>query len=102
MSHFCHAHKCKTKIAPKYAMCPPHWMALTRGMRASIIANYRKGQERDKSPTVAYMSAMYDAKIFLATQEHPQDVAELEKYRDGTLAWMKKREKEPGGPVKIC
>ncbi len=83
-------------------MCSPHWTGLTRGMRASVLANYRKGQEKDKSPTVAYMSAAYDAKIYLATQEYPADVAELQKQCDGVLAWMKKNEKEPGTPVKIA
>ena len=78
MKHHCHAHKCNAPTEPKMFMCLRHWKQLTPEMQSAIWANYRRGQERDKRPSAAYIRATNAAKLFLAESEYPQDIAGLQ------------------------
>ncbi|HEX9960573.1 MAG TPA: hypothetical protein VGB00_06555, partial [Pyrinomonadaceae bacterium] len=66
MNHYCHAHKCKTEVPPRLFACKKHWSALPPNLKMPILANYRKGQEIDKTPTLEYIKAVNEAKLFLA------------------------------------
>lgn len=59
--HVCHATDCKTPIPPAYAMCRPHWRLVPYPIKRRIWSTHRPGQERDKRPSRAYLSALNDA-----------------------------------------
>ena len=77
MSHHCHAHKCTVPTRPSLFMCPPHWRRLPYRLKQAILSAYRRGQERDKQPSLAYVTAAHAAQLWLAEREYPQDVAGL-------------------------
>lgn len=56
MAHICHAHDCKTPVAPRLLMCRKHWFSLTQKTRDAIWREYRRGQEEDKRPSLRYLA----------------------------------------------
>lgn len=56
MSHHCHAHGCTDQVPPRMLMCYRHWKALETRIQAAIWAEYRAGQETDKSPSLRYLA----------------------------------------------
>ena len=66
MSHTCHAEGCAVAIPPRMFMCRAHWFALPKSYRDAIWATYRPGQERDKDPSLEYLSAAMAAVNYIA------------------------------------
>ena len=56
-AHLCHAKGCPTGVPPKMLMCLKHWRLVPRSLQARVWEHYRHGQEIDKSPTEAYLTA---------------------------------------------
>ncbi len=56
--HKCHAEGCEVPVPPGMLMCMKHWMAVPRRLQAQVWRHYRKGQEIDKNPSAAYLTAM--------------------------------------------
>jgi hypothetical protein len=77
-NHKCHAFNCPKETPPSLFMCKRHWFTLPANLRNAILANYRRGQELDKQPTVAYMCAAYRARIWLAKKEFPLMLTDIE------------------------
>jgi hypothetical protein len=77
MKHHCHAHKCSEPTEPRMFVCLRHWKQLTPELKNAVWATYRRGQEYDKNPSVAYIKAVNNAKLYLAEKEYPQDIAGL-------------------------
>jgi len=50
-------------------MCLRHWRMVPRDLQRAIWRHYRKGQEIDKRPTVAYLFAQREAVNAVAAQE---------------------------------
>lgn len=61
MFHACHAIKCNVAVPPALFMCRKHWALVPPQLKADILRHYRKGQEIDKHPSVAYLHAMRSA-----------------------------------------
>jgi hypothetical protein len=56
--HTCHWPNCREEIPPKLLMCLEHWQLLPQPIRRAVWATYRLGQETDKNPSRAYMTAV--------------------------------------------
>jgi hypothetical protein len=90
-AHYCHEHKCRTPVTPRLFACRRHWLMLPLNLRHGILNNYRKGQEIDKKPSLAYIKAAHAAMLFLAKKEHPGDVEDLKVlYADIESAWAER------------
>lgn len=61
MSHLCHAVKCNVHVSPALFMCKKHWALVPPQLKADILRHYRKGQEVDKRPSIAYLRAVQSA-----------------------------------------
>lgn len=48
------------------SLCVLHWAKLTFALRAAILREYRRGQEKTKRPTVRYMAVQRYAVGYLA------------------------------------
>ncbi len=57
MTHTCHWPGCDRRVPPKLWGCREHWFALPRAIREEIWRTYRPGQEADKAPSRAYLTA---------------------------------------------
>jgi diadenosine tetraphosphatase ApaH/serine/threonine PP2A family protein phosphatase len=57
MSHTCHALNCEVNVPPRLHMCKPHWSMVPLKLQRDLWANYRRGQERDMSPSPKYLHA---------------------------------------------
>jgi hypothetical protein len=82
MKHTCHAHKCKTEVPPRLFMCNLHWHWLRREQPELVqllLLYYRKGQERDKKPSHNYIGVAQECIRYIASHEHPEDLAGLER-----------------------
>lgn len=55
--HECHAKGCLVRVAPRLLMCHRHWYMVPRATRIAILNTYRRGQERDKRPSLAWRRA---------------------------------------------
>lgn len=64
--HNCHAHGCEREVPPSKFACPAHWHALPGKVRAAILREYRRGQERRKDPSKRYMAVQQYAVATLA------------------------------------
>lgn len=67
--HHCHAWRCRVHVPPAMLMCRPHWYMVPRALRDAVWATYRPGQERDKKPSRAYMTAAIAAINAVAERE---------------------------------
>ena len=56
-THTCHAIDCETTVPPRLHMCARHWRMVPQSTQRALWAAYRKGQERDKQPSAAYLRA---------------------------------------------
>lgn len=50
-------------------MCKVHWRMVPRALRDAIWATYRPGQERDKTPSDAYLDTARAAQVAVADAE---------------------------------
>lgn len=55
--HLCHAQNCDKPVAPHLLMCARHWAMVPKSIQQAVYANYRRGQEKDKNPSKAWMTA---------------------------------------------
>lgn len=55
-AHTCHANGCKLPVPPAMFMCRRHWYALRKPLRDAIWAEYRRGQEVTKTPSLRYLA----------------------------------------------
>lgn len=55
--HYCHARGCNQTVPPKMLMCLKHWRMVPHALQSRVWATYRPGQEDDKSPSDAYLTA---------------------------------------------
>lgn len=77
-AHTCHAMGCRIPVPPRYLMCPRHWGMVPRGLQRGVWAHYRKGQEIDKQPTLAWMQAARAAIVAVARKEGRRVAEEFE------------------------
>ena len=64
MKHTCHWPTCTVEVPPRMWGCKRHWMMLPADIRKEIWRTYRKGQEIDKRPSMAYIAAADKAHRF--------------------------------------
>lgn len=69
MSHHCHATGCEANVPPSMWGCRKHWFMVPKRLRDRIWATYRRGQEDDKRPSIAYLHAAREAVIAVAKKE---------------------------------
>lgn len=67
--HFCHARNCGTPVRPDLFMCRGHWLMIPAELRRLIWRHYRKGQEIDKTPTMAYLEVTRKAQEAVEKKE---------------------------------
>lgn len=53
--HHCHWPGCDKQVPPAMWGCKPHWFRLPLNLRRKVWATFRPGQERDMSPSSAYV-----------------------------------------------
>lgn len=75
-------------------MCLAHWEAVPAPIQRRIRAAYRRGQERDKRPSPAYMAAHHSAVESVARAEG-RDVAEY--HAKQAKAWSERAAALRGG-----
>lgn len=56
-NHECHWPGCDKQVPPAMWGCKAHWFALPKVLRDRIWATYRPGQEKDLTPSAAYLAA---------------------------------------------
>lgn len=56
--HLCHNPNCRQPLPAHLVAHRSAWFALPKPLRDAIWSNYRKGQEDDKRPTLAYLRAL--------------------------------------------
>ena len=61
MTHTCHAAGCDLPVPSAMFMCKRHWYALRKPLRDAIWAEYRRGQEVDKAPSLRYLAVQKQA-----------------------------------------
>ena len=77
--HHCHALNCETSVPPRMHMCRKHWAMVPKAEQRALWANYRRGQERDMSPSAAYLRAAAACVEAVARKEsQPDDEIEFE------------------------
>jgi hypothetical protein len=57
MAHTCHALGCSAAVPPRLLMCAKHWRLVSKPLQRQVWATYRPGQEDDKDPSEAYLTA---------------------------------------------
>jgi hypothetical protein len=75
MPHTCHAHGCNALVPPAMFMCRDHWYRLRKPMRDAIWNEYRRGQERDKRPSLRYLCVQQRAVGEVAFRPHDEQAA---------------------------
>jgi hypothetical protein len=78
--HTCHALDCTAACPPARLFCLRHWNMLSVDLKNAIWALYRKGQERDKKPSAAYVIAQIEAIRDVAQKERSRTPMELDAY----------------------
>lgn len=68
-AHTCHAVGCGRAVPPRLVMCNRHWRMVPRQLQREVWRHYRKGQEIDKRPTLAYLIAQRAAVNAVAVSE---------------------------------
>jgi len=62
-NHYCLALECDVPVDPRLLMCSRHWDMVPRAIKQQVYRTYRRGQERDKSPSREYLVAARAAVI---------------------------------------
>lgn len=70
--HRCHAIGCDEAVPPALLMCSRHWRLVPRVLQREVWQAYRKGQEIDKRPSAAYLTAAGRAIAAVAEIERRQ------------------------------
>lgn len=69
MAHTCHAYGCGKEIPASKLMCPGEWFSLPLAVRNAVWREYRKGQERTKTPSERYLAVFWYAVALTAPVE---------------------------------
>lgn len=69
MTHRCHAIGCDVVTEPSLLFCRRHWFMTPKPLRQAVWQTYRKGQERDKTPSAEYLAAARAAIDAVAARE---------------------------------
>lgn len=77
MTHHCHALGCTKGVPPRMFACLEHWKALRPALQRAIYAEYRRGQEDDKKPSLRYMAVQMRAVAELAFRPNDEEAARL-------------------------
>ncbi len=93
-AHHCHAAGCDRPCAPRLFACADHWRELPEPYKAAIRREYRKGQERTKTPSLRYLAVQRAAVAALAFRPNDEAAArraaapllEAEIWRDDAIA----------------
>ena len=70
-AHHCHWPGCDKQVPPAMWGCRTHWYALPAGLRASIWATYRPGQERNGTPSAEYLAAARAVQTWITQETAP-------------------------------
>lgn len=62
--HACHHPSCDVPVPPSLLACRPHWYMLPQELRDEIWRTYRKGQDRDKRPSLEYLATVEKCQEF--------------------------------------
>ena len=72
--HTCHALFCEVNVPQRMHMCLTHWRMVPSDKQRRLWATYRRGQERDMSPSAAYLRAAAACVRAVAEKEgHAED-----------------------------
>lgn len=63
--HHCHWPGCDKQVPPAMWGCSRHWFALPKALRDAIWRTYRPGQEKDFSPSRAYVEVANDVQAWI-------------------------------------
>ncbi len=67
--HTCHARRCDKRVPPEMLMCRHHWRMVPPALQEGVWKRYRRGQEIDKRPSAAYLTAAEAAVAAVAELE---------------------------------
>src|SRR6266487_2367762 len=65
-AHHCHWPGCERQVPPAMWGCKTHWFKLPRHIRDNIWRTFRPGQEKDWTPSSAYIEAAKEAQEWIA------------------------------------
>ncbi len=65
-AHTCHWPGCERQVPPAMWGCSHHWFKLPKQIRDKIWRTYRPGQEKDMSPSAAYVEAANEAQAWIS------------------------------------
>jgi hypothetical protein len=65
MRHHCHWPGCTVEVVPQFWGCLTHWYTLPEPIRHDIWRHYRRGQEKNKNPSRAYIRAAQRARDWI-------------------------------------
>jgi hypothetical protein len=68
-SHSCHWPGCGVQVPPAMWGCSAHWFKLPKFLRDKIWRTYRPGQEKDFSPSPAYVAAAKEVQDWIRNNE---------------------------------
>jgi hypothetical protein len=67
--HHCHWPGCAKQVPPAMWGCSGHWFKLPAGLRASVWATYKPGQEVNGTPSAAYIEVAKAVQAWIAEHE---------------------------------
>lgn len=63
--HHCHWPGCTKSVPPAMWGCLAHWFRLPKAIRDRIWLHFRPGQEKDWTPSAAYLAVAHEAKEWI-------------------------------------
>ena len=66
--HHCHWPGCEKQVPPAMWGCKGHWFKLPAALRSKVWATYRPGQEKDYTPSEAYLRVADEVQRWIRTQ----------------------------------
>lgn len=66
-NHECHWPGCELQVPPAMWGCRQHWFALPKALRDKVWRTYRPGQEKDCSPSDAYIAVAKEVRSWIET-----------------------------------
>jgi hypothetical protein len=64
-SHHCHWPNCGRQVPPAMWGCKVHWFRLPKAIRDKIWRTFRPGQEKNWTPSPAYVEAANEAQAWI-------------------------------------
>lgn len=66
--HHCHWPGCDKQVPPAMWGCKAHWFKLPQALRNRIWATYVPGQEKDGTPSTAYLDVADEVQRWIRAQ----------------------------------